>query len=269
MSIVGNKYNRLTVVAELDQRHKGNLKRCVCICECGNFCSAQDWMVRIGRTKSCGCLVKEAKQNVTHGLRKHPLYKIWTSMKNRCTNPVSDSFPDYGGRGISVCQVWMEDFKSFYEWSIKDGWKKGLEIDRIDVNGNYSPDNCRYVNTMINALNRRPKGSQESLGVVYYEHLTVRKYKLKIRIQDKPLHFGYFYTKEEAIMARQIFMECLCNRYGKSLRDEISQQQERFDHFVETIRKMTLEKAKCPSLIIQQGVQQIVSEFLAATPTHH
>lgn len=263
MSMVGNKYNMLTVVAELGNSGNGRLKRCACICECGNFCSAQEWMVKLGRTKSCGCLVKGAKWNVTHGLRQHPLYRIWIGIKNRCSNPKSESYSKYGGRGITVCNDWLESFQSFYDWSIADGWKPGLEIDRKDVNGNYCPENCRYTSTMINALNRRPKGSQNSLGIVFYENLTVRKYKLKIRLQNKPLHFGYFFTFDDAKIARESFMDCLYELYGKHLREEIQEQQESFNSFVETFRKMILEKAKCHSLITRQGAQQIVSEFLA------
>ena len=76
-------------------------------------------------------------------------------MKQRCYNPNNRSYKNYGGRGITVCQEWKEDFQTFYDWAIANGYKKGLEIDRIDVNGNYEPDNCRWTTSKKNNNNRR------------------------------------------------------------------------------------------------------------------
>ena len=90
-----------------------------------------------------------------HGLRNHPLNGTWRRMKNRCYNKNSKDYKDYGARGIGVCDEWKTDFESFYAWSIKNGWKKGLTIERLDVNKGYSPDNCKWIPMSEQSKNRR------------------------------------------------------------------------------------------------------------------
>jgi hypothetical protein len=90
-----------------------------------------------------------------HGLRSHPLYMIHRDMINRCYLKTRLCYKNYGGRGITVCEEWRNDVKAFYDWAISNGWRKGLEIDRINNNGNYEPSNCRIATAKINAQNRR------------------------------------------------------------------------------------------------------------------
>lgn len=101
---------------------------------------------------SCGCL-----QYVrTHGLdNKNPIYFMWHDMKTRCYDPKSDRFNAYGKRGIVVCEEWRKDYKIFNTWVNTNGWKRGLQIDRIDNNGNYTPENCRIVSKKQNSRNRQ------------------------------------------------------------------------------------------------------------------
>ena len=98
---------------------------------------------------------KRKSNHTTHGMYHTRIYRIWKAMKTRCTNPNSDDFYNYGGRGITVCSEWMHDFESFYNWSINHGYSNELSLDRIDGDKGYSPDNCRWVDNKTQAKNRR------------------------------------------------------------------------------------------------------------------
>lgn len=110
-----------------------------------------------GEVKSCGCLRRDVSTNrhLTHGLSHHPLFRVWWSMLERCYSESNKSFCDYGGRGIFVCDEWKDDFKTFYDWAIGNGYKDGLSIDRIDNDGNYEPSNCRWVEKITQNNNKR------------------------------------------------------------------------------------------------------------------
>jgi hypothetical protein len=113
--------------------------------------------VATGGIKSCGCLVVEQVRamSLKHGDEGSPLYSKWHSLKMRCNNKNAENFHCYGGRGIVVCDAWESDFAAFRDWSLANGYKPELEIDRIDVNGNYEQSNCRWTTGLVNANNRR------------------------------------------------------------------------------------------------------------------
>ena len=156
LNLVGKKFSRLTVVSfshiEKEQ------SRWNCVCDCGNKITIRGWVLTSGRTKSCGCLRVEttSKQFTTHGLTNDPLYKVWEAMKRRCLSVKEKSYKDYGGRGIKVCDRWLNSFENFHR-DMSKGYKWNLTIDRIDVNGNYEPNNCRWATQLQQRSNQRPR----------------------------------------------------------------------------------------------------------------
>lgn len=155
IDLTGKKFGRLTVIERTENNHRGNVMW-KCICECGNEKIVSRNCLNQGITKSCGCLLKEARHSNTrkHGKTKTRLYRIWAKMKERCNNPKTKSFVYYGGRGITICEEWLNDFQAFYDWSMANGYSDNLSIDRIDVNGNYEPGNCRWADTKTQANNK-------------------------------------------------------------------------------------------------------------------
>lgn len=155
---VGERHHRLTAVSFV-RRNKRRSAIWKFQCECGNTHEVEATYVRIGNTKSCGCLKREARAangraNATHGKAGSPIYKVWRRMITRCTNPNVDTFKNYGGRGISVCKLWRESFEAFYA-DMGDRPSKDHSIDRINNDGNYEPGNVQWSTRKEQARNKR------------------------------------------------------------------------------------------------------------------
>lgn len=156
IDISNQKYGRLCAIRRVDN-NKHNQVCWLCRCECGNEIIVTTIDLRRGHTKSCGCLRKEivGATHRTHGKRHTRLHSIWATMKERCDLKKRRDYKYYGGRGITVCDEWRNDFQAFYDWAMANGYLDDLTIDRIDVNGNYEPSNCRWITIQEQQKNKR------------------------------------------------------------------------------------------------------------------
>lgn len=155
--IIGQTFGRVTILQDLGVEK--NRRHVLGHCSCGTEKKFNYRSLKDGTSKSCGCYNREVhkalRNRLTHGLSKHPIFKLWCGMKRRCYNVKEKSYPDYGGRGILVCDEWLSDFTTFYKWALANGYAKGLQIDRRENDKGYSPDNCRFVTQTINQRNTR------------------------------------------------------------------------------------------------------------------
>ena len=148
----GQRFGRLTALHKVEET---NNKYYYCRCDCGNVVTVLRTSLTSGNTKSCGCLHREqlSERNYKHGERNTRLYKTWISMKQRCSVH-RDKYKQWEGRGIKVCDEWRESFTVFKDWAEANGYKEDLTIDRIDVNGNYEPSNCRWITKQEQQFNK-------------------------------------------------------------------------------------------------------------------
>lgn len=150
--LTGQRFGKWYVISRASNRGKAVMW--LCHCDCGKEKVVHGTSLKSGASTNCGCGRIE-KHRKTHGLTKHPLYRVWQRMKGCTHSPSHQDYDNYGGRGISMCDEWKTDFKNFYDWSMNNGWEKGLEIDRINTNGDYEPSNCRFTDRKGQMQNTR------------------------------------------------------------------------------------------------------------------
>ena len=152
IDITGQKFGRLMVLSDTGKKSRGH-RIWLCRCVCGQLIEVLSDRLRSSHTKSCGCLRKEIKHGDSCGEKKSRLYRIWTDMKSRCLNPKHQSYKYYGGKGIKICDEWKNNYLAFKSWALSFGYRQNLSIDRINSDGNYCPENCRWLAMSENVRN--------------------------------------------------------------------------------------------------------------------
>lgn len=201
--LTGQKFGKLTVIKRVENDKNGSA-RWLCRCECGNEKIVDGGHLRSNKIKSCGCLLTDIliDRNHIHGMTNTRLFHIWQGIKNRCFNKNFQHYKHYGARGIIICKEWKDDFISFYNWSMANGYNDKLTIDRIDVNGNYEPNNCRWIKQSEQCRNRR-----DTVYITYNgETHTFYEWSKITGINQRTLYTRYYRDKKRG---EELFKKCM------------------------------------------------------------
>lgn len=184
IDLTGQKFGRLTVIKKVGSS-KNKSVLWLCKCDCGSEIVVTSNNLRTGNSKSCGCLATDIRKKLCtkHGLKYTRIYNIWRAMKQRCYNKNAKNYKNYGARGIKICDEWLQNFKNFYDWAMKNDYAENLSIDRIDVNGNYEPKNCRWITLQEQNNNRRSNnnitfGEKTQNLTQWCKLLNIKKHKI-------------------------------------------------------------------------------------------
>ena len=188
LDIKGKRFGKLIAIERV--KNVGKKVSWKCLCDCGKETIVLTTNLTTNRIKSCGCLKNQKliERSTKHNQRHTKLYEVWKTMKQRCFNPNHKSFHNYGGRGIIVCDEWKDNYQAFYEWSMNNGYKEGLSIDRINNDGNYEPSNCRWADRFTQNNNTRQNKPVVIDGVSKTIHQWAREYNIPVEIVRNRLY---------------------------------------------------------------------------------
>ncbi|SSY69947.1 Uncharacterised protein [Priestia megaterium] len=188
--LTGQVFGRLTVIEYAGSKGT-NYGLWKCKCECGKETISRLDTLKNGNAKSCGCLTRNGESSITHGLSKHRLYSIYENMRKRCNDPSHKAYKHYGGRGIKICEAWSNSVEAFIR-DMGDSFEEGLTLERKDVNGNYSPENCKWATMIEQGSNRR----NNRHITVFGEKMTVIQASRKYNINVSTLRHRLFVLKQ-------------------------------------------------------------------------
>lgn len=195
--LTGQKFNYLTVLEYAGRKNSRTMWKC--LCECGNITIVDGNSLKSGNTKACGCHQSDGWGiNKTHGMSKTRLYRIWMGIKNRCYRKSNKYYQNYGGRGIRICDEWLDSFEHFRDWAFNNGYSDELTLDRIDNDGIYCPNNCRWVDRYEQMNNMRNNHNISFNG----KTLTIAEWSREIGIPSQVLMNrinNYGWSEEEAL----------------------------------------------------------------------
>lgn len=208
IDLTGQRFGKLTVISKA--KNHGRRSAWHCKCDCGKELDVITESLRSGNTKSCGCSHGES-----HGCADDRLYSVWRTMKSRCANPNAKKYSLYGGRGITVCDEWMHSFTAFKEWAIANGYDYNAAygdctLDRIDVNGNYCPENCRWADAKTQAQNKRPSMHKTHGLEIDYDG------RHFISISEIARHYGFHPSRLERRIHRMSVNDAMAQILGST-----------------------------------------------------
>lgn len=253
IDIVGNKYNRWTVISYAGKNRHGNVMW-ECKCECGTVKAVMGSSLKGGKSKSCGCYnveraIEQGKKNKKHGMSRNRLHRIWCNIKSRCNNPNVRSYEFYGKKGIRVDAVW-DDFIDFKKWSLDNGYNDELTLDRIDYNGNYSPNNCRWIPMNEQYFNRSDnvyievEGERKVLTELAREHdlkpsLLLERYRNGSRTIEELIRPLYFNNKKNFIIhnGEKLYLSDLSKKHDIKYQTLYKRFKRGIDKLEELIKK--------------------------------